>query len=77
MCSTSAAVDDRIRTHPEVRTAEFAASEQRATQSIPLAEEMWQREKAVQQEPHPAVREVEADWFIYLDVATKKSGITK
>ncbi|XP_056262038.1 uncharacterized protein LOC130188025 isoform X4 [Pseudoliparis swirei] len=69
-----AAVDDRIRTHPEVRTAEFAASEQRATQSIPLAEEMWQREKAVQQEPHPAVREVEADWFIYLDVATKKSA---
>ncbi|TNN78450.1 Protein 4.1 [Liparis tanakae] len=68
-----AAVDARIRTHPKVRTVEFAASKQRATQSVALAEEVWRHEKAVQQKPHPAVREVEADWFIYLDGAIKKS----
>ncbi|XP_032374160.1 uncharacterized protein LOC116690995 isoform X12 [Etheostoma spectabile] len=69
-----AAVKESIRTHPEVRTAkEFAAIEQRARQSITIVEDMWQQEKAVQQKPCPAVREVEDNWFILLDVATKKS----
>ncbi|XP_044063520.1 uncharacterized protein LOC122881404 isoform X14 [Siniperca chuatsi] len=68
------AVDERIHVHPEVRPAkEFAAIEQRAQQRITIVEEMWQQEKAVQQKPRPAVREVEDDWFILLDVATKKS----
>ncbi|XP_068425786.1 uncharacterized protein [Clinocottus analis] len=71
-----AAVDDRIRTHSEVRTAkEFAASKQGAQQGITLVEEMWQQEKAVQQKPRPAVKEVDDDWFIHLDVATKKSAV--
>ncbi|XP_070690933.1 uncharacterized protein [Pempheris klunzingeri] len=63
------AVDERIRMHP---AKEFAAIEQRAQQRITIVEEMWQREKVVQQKP--AVREVEDDWFILLDVATKKSA---
>ncbi|XP_031708484.1 uncharacterized protein LOC116386431 isoform X9 [Anarrhichthys ocellatus] len=67
-----AAVDERIGTRPEVRTdKEFAANKQRIT----LVEEKWQQEKAVQQKPPPAVREVEDDWFILLDVATKKSVV--
>ncbi|XP_031154802.2 uncharacterized protein LOC116049367 isoform X6 [Sander lucioperca] len=69
-----AAVEERIRTHPEVRPAkEFAAVEQRAWQRITIVEDMWQQAKAVQQKPRPAVREVEDNWFILLDVATKKS----
>ncbi|XP_028436502.1 uncharacterized protein LOC114557282 isoform X6 [Perca flavescens] len=71
-----AAVEERIRTHPEVRPAEgFAAIEQRARQRITIVEDMWQQEKAVQQKPRPAVREVEDNWFILLDVATKKSVV--
>ncbi|XP_075964987.1 uncharacterized protein LOC142969175 isoform X5 [Anarhichas minor] len=67
-----AAVDERIGTRPEVRTdKEFAANKQR----IALVEEKWQQEKAVQQKPPPAVREVEDDCFILLDVATKKSVV--
>ncbi|KAK9513643.1 hypothetical protein VZT92_027159 [Zoarces viviparus] len=67
-----AAVDESIGTRPEVRTdQEFAAKKQRIT----LVEEKWQQEKAVQQKPPPAVREVEDDWFILLDVATKKSVV--
>ncbi|KAM6936089.1 uncharacterized protein PEZ65_006329 isoform 2-T2 [Lycodopsis pacificus] len=67
-----AAVDERIGTRPEVRTdKEFAANKQRIT----LVEEMWQQEKPVQQKPPPAVKEVEDDWFILLDVATKKSVV--
>ncbi|XP_070767718.1 uncharacterized protein [Enoplosus armatus] len=64
------ALDERILVQPEVRPAkEFAATEQRIT----IVEEMWQQEKVVQQKPGPAVRDVEDDWFILLDVATKKS----
>lgn len=76
MYSTLVAVDERIRMHPEVRPAkEFAAIEQRAQQRITIMEEMWQQEKVVQQKP--AVREMEDDWFILLDVATRKSGTIK
>ncbi|KAL6109075.1 uncharacterized protein ACO6RY_12286 [Pungitius sinensis] len=70
-----AAVDERVRTQREVRTAEeFAANKQRAQQGVPLVE-MWRQEKAVQQRPRAAVRELEDDWFIVLDVATKKSVV--
>ncbi len=78
MCSASVAVDERIRMHPEVRPVkEFAAIEQRAQQRITTVEEMWRQESVVQQKPRPAVREVEDDWFILLDVAAKKSGIIR
>ncbi|KAM8868819.1 uncharacterized protein AB9W97_016473 isoform 7-T9 [Spinachia spinachia] len=68
-----AAVDERVRTHPEAMTAkEFAASKQRAPQGVRVVEEMWRQGKAVQQRPQAAAREVEDDWFILMDVATKK-----
>ncbi|XP_042345169.1 uncharacterized protein LOC121945189 isoform X2 [Plectropomus leopardus] len=68
------AVDERIRVYPEVRpTKEFAALEQRAQLRVTTVEETWQQVKVVQEKPRPAVREVEDDWFILLDVATKKS----
>ncbi|KAM8734767.1 uncharacterized protein AB9X84_023470 isoform 12-T13 [Acanthopagrus schlegelii] len=67
------AVDELVRMRPEVRPAkEIATIEQRALQSITIVEERRQ-EKVVQQKPRPAVREVEDDWFILLDLATKKS----
>lgn len=70
------AVDERIRMHPEVRPAkEFAAVEQKAQKRITIVKETWQQEKVGEQKSSPAVREVEDDWFILLDVATKKSGI--
>lgn len=70
------AVDKHIRRYPDVRPAkEFAAIEQKAQQRIMIVEETWQQKKVVQQKLRPAVREVEDDWFILLDVATKKSGI--
>ncbi|XP_045901683.1 uncharacterized protein LOC123968783 isoform X4 [Micropterus dolomieu] len=66
--------DQRIRVHPEVRPAkEFSAIEQRAQQRVTIVEERWQQEKMVQQKPHPAMREVEDDWYTLLDMATKKS----
>lgn len=71
-------MDKLVRMRPEVRPAkEIAAIEQRALQSITIVEERWRQVKVVQQKLRPAVREVEDDWFILLDLATKKSGITK
>ncbi|XP_035528044.1 uncharacterized protein LOC118335725 [Morone saxatilis] len=68
------AVDEPIRMRPEVRPAKkFAAIEHREQQRITIVKETWQQEKVVQQKTHPAVREVEDDWFILLDVASKKS----
>ncbi|KAE8288678.1 Protein 4.1 [Larimichthys crocea] len=66
----SVSVDERVRMYPEVRPAkEFAATEQRITKK----QEKWQQEKVLQQKPRPAVREMEDDWYILLDLATKKS----
>uniref|UniRef100_A0AAQ4PS56 Protein 4.1 n=1 Tax=Gasterosteus aculeatus aculeatus TaxID=481459 RepID=A0AAQ4PS56_GASAC len=71
-----AAVDERLRAHTEVRTAEeFSANKQRARQAVAVVEETWRREAAVQQRPQAAVREVEDDWFILMNVATKKSVV--
>lgn len=65
-------VDKRIRIYTEARPAkEFAAIEQ---QGITKEKGMWKQEKVVQQKSPEVVREVEDDWFILLDVATKKSG---
>nr|XP_020492998.1 uncharacterized protein LOC109986625 isoform X7 [Labrus bergylta] len=71
---TSVAVDERLRIPPEVRPAKvLEVKEQRAQQRVTVVEERWQQGKVVQQKPRPEVREVEDDWFILLDVATKKS----
>lgn len=76
VCPALVAVDKHIRMYPDVRPAkEFAAIAQKAQQRIMIVEETWQQKKVVQQKLRPAVREVEDDWFILLDVATKKSGI--
>lgn len=59
----------------EVKPAKvMAVKEQRAQQRVVIVEERWQQ---VQQKPRPAVRKMEDDWFILLDVATKKSGIIR
>lgn len=71
------AVEERVRMGPNVRPAkEFAAIEQKVQQRIWIETDPWQQEKVVRQKAHPAVREVEDDWFILLDVATKKSGMS-
>lgn len=65
---------ERVQAQPEVRAArDFAAVEQKAQQRRVTIVETWQQE-VVQQKSVPAVREVEDDWFILLDVAAKKSG---
>ncbi|XP_074539406.1 uncharacterized protein LOC141800641 isoform X1 [Halichoeres trimaculatus] len=70
----SVAVDDRLRLPPEVRPAQVVAvKEQRAQRRVLIVEERWQQERVVQQKPCPAVRVMEDNWFILLDVATKKS----
>ncbi|XP_028280977.1 uncharacterized protein LOC114448296 isoform X4 [Parambassis ranga] len=62
------AVDKRVSAYPEVRAAkEFAAREQRAQQRVTV------RQQEVVVQPRVAVREVEDDWFVLLDVAPKKS----
>ena len=72
--SAPAAEDDRIRLPPQVSSAkEFAVTEQRAQKRVTIVEQTRQRIEVVQ--PLPAVREVEDDWFVLLDVAPKKSGI--
>ncbi|XP_034553554.1 titin-like [Notolabrus celidotus] len=68
------AVEERVRMPPEVRPAQvLAGKEQRAQKRVVIVEERWQQERVVQERPRPAVREVEDDWFIFLDVATKQS----
>lgn len=65
---------EHVRAQPEVRAARgFAAVEQKAQQKRVTIVETWQQE-IVQPKSVPAVREVEDDWFILLDVAAKKSG---
>lgn len=69
-------VEEQVRTHPEVRPAKkFAAVTQKTQQRIMIVKEAWQLEMGGLQKSSPAVREVEDDWFILLDVATKKPGI--
>ncbi|KAM6910447.1 uncharacterized protein FYW49_012378 [Xenentodon cancila] len=64
------AADERVGLRPEVRPAkEFRVPEQRFT----IAKEAQQQRDAVQS--HPALRKVEDDWFVLLDVAPKKAGI--
>lgn len=66
---------ERVEAQPEVKAARgFAAVEQKAQQRRVTIVETWQQEMVMQQKSVPAVREVEDDWFILLDVAAKKSG---
>lgn len=71
--------EERVRTYPDIRPAkEIAAIEQRAGQRVTIVEEMWQQKEVVQQErvgEGPALREVEDNWYILLDVAPRESGI--
>ncbi|XP_051813077.1 uncharacterized protein LOC110969054 isoform X3 [Acanthochromis polyacanthus] len=67
-------VDERVRMYPEVQPAKkIAVREQRVQQRVTIVKEVWQQEYEMQQKPRPAVREVEDDWFVLLDVAPKKS----
>ncbi|KAM4581075.1 uncharacterized protein PAE49_005741 isoform 3-T4 [Odontesthes bonariensis] len=69
----SAAADERIRLPPQVSSAtEFAVTQQRAQKRVTIVEQTRQKIDVVQ--PRPAVREVEDDWFVLLDVAPKKSA---
>ena len=69
------AVEERVQMGPKVRQAkEFVAIEQKVQERISIATDTWQQEMLVHQKAHPAVRVVEDDWFILLDVATRKSG---
>lgn len=78
VCPALVAVDKRVPVHPEVRgSKEFKAIEQELPRRVTIVEEAWQQKKGVQQESRPVVREVDDDWFILLDVATKKSGINE
>ncbi|KAK2910358.1 hypothetical protein Q8A73_008073 [Channa argus] len=63
------AVDESVSMYPDISPAkDFTTTEQRAQQIVTVVEE-----KLVQQQLHPAVRQMEDDWFILLDVAPKKS----
>lgn len=65
-------MDKRVSAYSEVRPAkESAAREQRAQQRVTV------RQQEVVVQPRVAVREVEDDWFVLLDVAPKKSGTLK
>ncbi|XP_041648442.1 uncharacterized protein LOC121513033 isoform X2 [Cheilinus undulatus] len=70
---TSVAVDERLRIHSEVRPATMIPIKEQRVQRVTIVEERWQQERVKQQKPRPAVREVEDDWYILLDVAAKKS----
>lgn len=72
VCPALVALDKRVR-----GAKEFKAIEQETLRRVTIVEEAWQQKKGVRQESRPAVREVDDDWFILLDVATKKSGITE
>ncbi|KAK2844434.1 hypothetical protein Q5P01_011093 [Channa striata] len=68
------AVDEPVHMYPDISPAkDFITSEPRAQQIVTVVEEKWQQETLVQQQLHPAVRQVEDDWFVLLDVAPKKS----
>lgn len=73
MCFYSLLVTTEQPVLPEVQPAkEFSPGEPKLQQTITVETETWTQSKAV--EPLPAVRKVEDDWYILLDVATKKSG---
>lgn len=70
MYSSLATVGQRV--HPDVQPAkQLPAIEQNIRQRITVETETWR--KVFREKSLPAGRELEDDWFILLDVATKKS----
>lgn len=69
--SSLVTVEQRVL--PDVQPVkEFSAKEQKLQQGITVETETWKQGRVIK--TLPAVREVEDDWYIQLDVATKKSG---
>lgn len=63
-----------LRVHPEVQPAKQPpAVQQNIQQRITVETETWRKDTVFQEKSLPAGRELEDDWFILLDVATKKS----
>lgn len=72
MCVYSSLVTEQ-RVLPDVQpTKEFSPKEQNLQQGITVETETWKQGKVL--ESLPGVREVEDDWYVLLDVASKKSG---
>lgn len=72
MYSSLASVEQRAP--PDVQPAkQFPAIEQNLWQRITVETETWKKDKVFQEKSLPAVRELEDDWFILLDVAPKTS----
>lgn len=70
--SSVATVGQRV--HPDVHPAkQLPAVEQNIRQRITVETETWRKDTVFQEKSLPAGRELEDDWFILLDVATKKS----
>ncbi|KAM9722962.1 uncharacterized protein ACNS7B_018509 isoform 8-T10 [Menidia menidia] len=70
----SAAVGDTVRLPLEVRPGkELAVTQQRVQKRITIVEETRRDVKMDVVQPCPAVREVEDDWFLLMDVAPKTS----
>lgn len=62
------------RVQPDVQPAKgLPAIEQNIRQRITVETETWRKDTVFQERSLPAGRELEDDWFILLDVATKKS----
>lgn len=62
------------RVHPDVQPAkQLPAVEPNIRQRITVETEAWRKDAVFQEKSLPAGRELEDDWFILLDVATKKS----
>ncbi|TNN02458.1 hypothetical protein fugu_009945 [Takifugu bimaculatus] len=64
----SATVGQRV--HPDVQPAKQLPA---IEQTITVETETWRKDTVFQEKSLPAGRELEDDWFILLDVATKKS----
>lgn len=70
--SSLATVGQRV--HPDVQPAkQLPAVEQNIRQRITGETETWMKDAVFQEKAPPAGRELEDDWFILLDMATKKS----
>lgn len=73
VCVYSSLVTMEQRVYPDVQPVkEFSPKEQKLQQGMTVETETWKQGKVFKS--LPAVREVEDDWYIHLDVAAKKSG---
>ncbi|XP_028326291.1 LOW QUALITY PROTEIN: protein 4.1-like [Gouania willdenowi] len=68
------AMENRVPLYPQVKAAkEFPVVEHRTMQKVTFVEETLKQQIVVPRKPRPAVRELDDDWFILLDVVPKKS----